>query len=176
MIRILVLIIISSFFILVCCSCSSQHEVFTNTESADFNEKSNIFVESDENLALTMNNNAERSINTISFNNMWLVFPEADRNEVSRIKIPPNGIIELNTYFRYHLKFCLRSNQVSATLKEKVKEDMILMKNAKITIDNLTKIKLESQNGKRNISQFEAGKLIEFVGVSAVDVCKTADK
>ena len=172
-------------FILVSISCSkSLHSDYSeiplpnaNGSSVGYNGPLQGSVISEETPTLSRSNNLEESIRSSSLEKLWLVFPSSNGNEESRVEVPANAMTELNSYFRYRLRFCLIPDQLgSSNVDEKVKQDMRLLRESNKVTNQLTNIEIDAPDGRRRISQIEADRLIIFITKSAVDLCSDLRK
>lgn len=126
-------------------------------------------IKSDSKLELATGKNNDEKIDNTSFGKIFLVFLDSNKNEF-KTEIPAEAMFELNLYLRERLKFCIikgPSDNSSA-----VRRDRNLMLNANKTKNRLIEIQIDTPEGKRKISYEEAGKLIEYVGISTFDLCQ----
>lgn len=114
----------------------------------------------------------EISITNASLGQLWLEFPVSNKIEAEKIEIPPEAMMELNSYFRVYLRFCSISAGDATNVNERLEREKKLSKAAFKTKNELTNAEIDAPDGRRKISWIEAGNLIKFVGESATKQCE----
>jgi hypothetical protein len=126
---------------------------------------------------LKESNSIEDSVNNSKLAKLWFTFPNSQLTQEGRIEVPLEAMTELNAFFKNRLRFCLSQRQTTSSDGiNLVQNDMELMKQSNMVTNKLLKIKISAPDGRREISQTEADRLIEFVSKEAVDVCRQPGK